>query len=226
MISWASRLAAVRRPDAEGGAMQNENGANPFDELYRRISITARVRFVCSRRLAFSHNLSQWTIALASIGLIALSLMQITQLAIPLSRDALAVLQIFFAVVVLAFSLLIGYENLNVRADRMHRCGLELAKIFRALEPFRDGQASDRKYRDFCSRYDATLDKFDNHDAVDFTLFTFTRKSEYYPSFLAGVPGIGKLLFQLALTYMLYILVLFLSIAVVWAVLASGPSSA
>src|SRR5262245_13249635 len=98
-------------------------------ELHRKITKTAKARFVAANRLTLHYQLSQWTVALASAALLILPLVQAFGVSVNSSPQQLNVLQSILAVVVLVFSLLLGAENFGLKAEKMHRCGMELNQL-------------------------------------------------------------------------------------------------
>lgn len=153
---------------------------NVFDELYRRVFTTSRSRFCAARRLEASYKWAQWTVTLASVALIVIPLIQTLSLPSRLNPTLLNLLEVFFAIVILAFSLLTSADNYLVKADRMHRGALELARVYKALEPYRKKGGNLHLYEQYCSRYDDILAKYENHEPIDYLAFTLTRPDMFY----------------------------------------------
>lgn len=156
------------------------NAIAKFGELHRRVRLTAGARFRAARRLARHDKFAQWTIALLSVGLIVVPLLQALKVTTGLSVEQLNVLQIVLAVLVLVFSLLLSRDNFSVRADKMHRCGLELGQLERDLFGLLVTGADDRIYKDMSDRYFDILQQHENHEDVDYEMFKLWRKDEYY----------------------------------------------
>jgi hypothetical protein len=181
---------------------------NVFDELYRRVYITARSSFFAARRLEIHYKWSQWTIALASIALLYIPLVQTFDLELTVNPKTLNVLEVSFAVIVLVFSLLIGTENYLLKADRMQRRGLELASIYYALEPYRKKEEDNKLYENFCANYDKVLEKYDNHLPIDFLEFTLSKKNDYYEGGRGYLTALINFQFQRFLSIAPYLLLL------------------
>ncbi len=153
---------------------------NIFDELYRRVYITSRSSFCAARRLEQQSKWSQWTVALASVALVVIPLAQSVDLPLPLDAKILNVLEIFLAIVVLVFSLLIGAENYLVKASEMQQRGLELAKIYYALEPYRAKGGNSKSYERFYKEYDVILSKHENHLPIDYDEHKLLKRKDFY----------------------------------------------
>lgn len=150
-----------------------------FDELIRKVRGTAGARFNASKRLERHHRASQWAIAFLSVALIVLPLMQLVAITSAVPAGALSVVSIGLAVAVLALSLLLGMENFAVRALRMHQCGLELNALQRSLESFRGQSGTDDEYKRYCGQYTRIMDKYDNHEDVDYWRHQRMYRSEH-----------------------------------------------
>ena len=158
---------------------------NRFAELHRKISITAGTRFHAARRLARHAKYSQWTIAMLSVLLILVSLVPALGLKTEMSAPYLNAVQVGLAVLVLVFSLLISMDNHSVKADKMHRCGIELGRLARKLETFRTREGSDQDYQELSEQYFEILNQYDNHEHVDYLFQQLTLLKKKYPAFFS-----------------------------------------
>ncbi len=151
------------------------------DELYRKVRITAGARFNAYRRLIWHDQVTQWSVALASVALIVVPLLEVLGATTGIASQWLTALQVVLAIVVLVFSLLLSRNNHAVRADRMHRCGLELKRLLRHLETFRGRDVPDATYAEFNQRYDDILNQHENHAPADYERYLLYCRDEYYP---------------------------------------------
>lgn len=195
--------------------MNKKRGKNEFDELYRRVFTTARARFCAARRLEASYKWAQWTVTLASVALIAIPLVQAMRLPAHVNPVYLNVMQVFFAIVVLAFSQLMSADSYLIKAERMHRGALELARIYRSLEPYRRAGGTLKLYEHFCARYDACLAEHENHSPVDYLAYTLTEKSTFYESNLGFVWGWVRYVFDIALSRLPFLLILAAGVGII-----------
>jgi hypothetical protein len=146
-------------------------------ELARRTEITCKARYHAARRLN-SHNwFSQWTLALLAVGQITLSVAQAIRLPLHISENHFNLGSIFFGVLILAYSLLLGMSNFSARAVRIHECGLELGRLTRKL--FQAQRATSvrlSEYNELSARYYNILEKHENHTRTDYLVAHY----EYY----------------------------------------------
>ena len=79
-------------------------------------------------------------------------------------------MQIVFAVLLLAYSLLLSMGRFEARAEKMQACGIILSRLLREIKPLKDGEppASDGTYNDLSDRYYDCLEKFENHKEIDY----------------------------------------------------------
>lgn len=158
-----------------------DSTVNRFEQLHHSIRDTARIRFHSAHRLSRHARLSQWTIAILSVALILISLISGLGLPTDFSPAQQTVIQVGLAVLVLVFSLLIGSENYSVRADKAHRCGLELNHLARKLESYRGKDGLDDEYERFSDRYFEALNQYENHEDIDYLTFTLSERHKNYP---------------------------------------------
>lgn len=138
-------------------------------ELHRRAEITSKVRYEAARRL-MAHNLfSQWTLAVLAVGQIAISVIDALDLPLNYSDRYLAFGGIFFGVLVLAYSLLLGMSNYSARSVQLHKCGLELGELARELYLISKLNGADRpNYEDYAKKYYVILGQYENHEEIDY----------------------------------------------------------
>lgn len=141
---------------------------NKFDELYRILDITTKARYRASTRLNSHGIFSQWTLSLLAIGLIISSTLSISGIQLNFSEKYTSVMQLIFSVIVLTYSLLLGMGNFSARAERFHRCGLELSRLVRKVKPFKGSEGHNDDYASISKEYYDHLEKYENHKDVDF----------------------------------------------------------
>jgi hypothetical protein len=156
-----------------------------FAELHRRVSVTAGARFQASRRLARQAKFAQWTIALLSVVLVFVSLVPALGLPTEISTPYLNAIQVGLAVLVLVYSLLIGMDNYSVRADKMHRCGMELGRVERKLQTFLTREGTDANYESLSEQYFEILNQYENHEDVDYGFQQLTALRKKHKEFFS-----------------------------------------
>ena len=158
--------------------MKNEI-ENEFSELNRRVKRTSNARYNASRRLRLNHQFSQWTLALLSVSLILIALISASDIKIEFSESYVDIMQIIFSVLVLAYSLLLATGDFSARSVKMHRCGMELGRLARSIKPYEEKTLDEIKYGEFYSKYYDILEKYENHEDVDFIKTTFISTDWY-----------------------------------------------
>jgi len=152
---------------------------NKFTELNRRVKLTSKARYNASRRLTLKNTLSQWTLALLSVALILISLVSASKLRIGFDQGYVDIMQIVFAVLILAYSLLLATGDYSARSVKIHRCGMELGRLARKVRPFEGVEDEDKKYEVFYNEYYNCLEKYENHENVDYLVSDYTSRDWY-----------------------------------------------
>lgn len=140
-----------------------------IEELLRRTEITCGARYTAARRMESHGWATQWTLALLAIGQIIIALIPALNLKSNFSTQYVGFASVLFAVIVLAYSLLLGMADFSARAVKMHGCGLELGRLARHLVFLKDrGNSSAEEYEASAKRYYDILDKHENHNLYDY----------------------------------------------------------
>lgn len=140
-----------------------------YKELLRRTELTCVARYKASSRLNYHGYFSQWTLALLSIGQIVIALIMALNFEVNFSERYVTFISIFFGVLVLAYSLLLGMGNHEARSIKLHQCGLELGELARKIYFFATGaKSSQKEYENFARKYYEILEKCENHSTVDY----------------------------------------------------------
>lgn len=143
--------------------------ANSIKELLRRVEFTSKARYNGARRLGLHNIFSQWTLAYLAVGQIAISMVPALKLHNNFSEDYTNFGAIFFGVLVLAYSLLLGMGNFSSRSVVMHSCGMELGNLARELHLLdKTPDVSPGKYETVAKEYYQILAKCENHAHQDY----------------------------------------------------------
>ena len=146
-------------------------------ELLRRVEITGKARYHAARRMAAHGWFSQWTLALLAVGQIVISLASAVDVRTNFCPSYIGFASVFFGVLVLAYSLLLGMTNFSSRGVKLHTCGLELGRLARELTLLcRTGTGTKDAYDVAYERYYDILDKHENHTRTDYLVAHY----EYY----------------------------------------------
>jgi hypothetical protein len=148
--------------------------------LYRKMKKTALTRFESAIRMRRHQTYSLWTISIFSAGLIIFPIVQAFGIPIHVSVGWFNVMQVGLALMVLVLSLLISANNVGDKAEKMHRCGLEVnALCHEALPSCRTDLHDEAKYEFFRVRYAQILAVYENHDPIDFDRVKLLLPGEY-----------------------------------------------
>jgi hypothetical protein len=102
-------------------------------DLLRRVEITSKARYVPAQRMELHDTFSQWTLAYLAVGQVVISLVVALKLKSNYSSAYMDFGGLFFGVLVLTYSLLLGMGNFAARAIMLHTCGIELGSLARKL---------------------------------------------------------------------------------------------
>jgi hypothetical protein len=141
---------------------------------------TALARFECATRMRRHQTYSLWTISIFSAGLIIFPIVKAFGIPIHVSAGAFDVMQVGLALMVLVLSLLVSANNVGDKAEKMHRCGLEVNALCHEVLPFCRTDTDDKeKYESFRLRYAQILAVYENHDPIDFEQVKLLLPTEY-----------------------------------------------
>lgn len=150
-------------------AEEIEENSTSISDMLRRVEITSKCRYNAARRLQLHSVFSQWTLAVLAVGQIVISLVATLGLNNNYSPAYTNFGGIFFGVLVLAYSLLLGMGNYAARSLTMHTCGMELGDLARQLRPHKDcNQIDSPLYQEAHQTYYAILSKCENHALCDY----------------------------------------------------------
>jgi hypothetical protein len=145
------------------------NTSSSTSELLRRVEFTSKARYNGARRLGLHNIFSQWTLAYLAVGQIAISMVPALKLHNNFSEDYTNFGAIFFGVLVLAYSLLLGMGNFSTRSVVMHSCGMELGNLARELHLLNQtSDVSPSSYESAANDYYQILSKCENHAHQDY----------------------------------------------------------
>jgi hypothetical protein len=187
---------------------QSPCSAQVLTELLRRAEITSKARYNRSRALTKHAAWSQWTLAILAVGQVVISILPIYFKINLSSKQLLEFGGVFFGVLVLAYSLLLGMANYHSRAQKMHDCGLEMGQLAKKLYLHSCGaNSTNSQYLGSVDEYYKILGKYENHEKIDY-LDALTDKSgenSILTSFYHwGLRYIGFSHYLISLTVMTY----------------------
>lgn len=183
---------------------------DPKVKLLNSMRVTSRCRFNRAESLKNISFYSFLTTTILSLGLIFIPLFQITGREMHYSANALTVIQIFLAVSVLVYSVVIATSKYELRASLLDECGVKIKELIRRLraeifEPEPEGAVVDlNKYH---KMYNKVTCSCENHKRVDYLFATLESRSDFN---ITGVVRLWKLVKGYAIRFFPYIIPTFL----------------
>jgi hypothetical protein len=153
-----------------------------YEFLNKRVLMTSKARYEASKRLKAQSLFSQWTLAFLTAGQIVLSLLMILKLVDShISQSYQDMGSLFFSIMILAYSLLLGMGDFSARSNNIHQCGLELAQLSRELD-FKIKHTivrDEKEYLSFVERYYTCLNRYENHSGHDYLIAKLDSNMEH-----------------------------------------------
>ncbi|MBN4866605.1 MULTISPECIES: SLATT domain-containing protein [Providencia] len=155
---------------------------DPAIKLLNSMRITAKCRFNASGSLKNISNYSFLTTTVLSLGLIFIPLLQITGKQLPYSSEALTAIQIFLAVSILVYSVVIATAKYELRSNSLDNCGVKIKELTRKLrndiyESKDTGVSIDLE--SYHRRYNKITSSSENHKRCHFELCRLQTVDEF-----------------------------------------------
>ena len=139
-----------------------------FENLYKKIDATSKTRFHASRRLKLHTKCSTYTVVLISLSLILISLMQTYNLGNNINSELVGLIQVFSAIAVLVYSLLIDKHDYSNSSEKMYSCASRLGELKKKMHPLIHLDHDQTKYDLLRVEYDEVLRLYETHSNNDF----------------------------------------------------------
>ena len=140
-----------------------------FNNLYKKVDATSKTRFHASRRLRLHGKSSTYIVVLISLALILVSLMQAYNLGNHITSDLVALIQVFAAIAVLVYSLLIDKNDYSNLSEKMYSCASQLGELKQKIHPHLDtGSHDEELYNKYRDEYHGILKLYETHSNNDF----------------------------------------------------------
>lgn len=158
-----------------------------FDKLHMSMRTTVKCRFAAADRLKNYARFSFFTTTVLSLGLILIPLIQNSQVRLYVAPSVLNMMQIFLAVAVLVFSVVIGTAKYELRAELLTECGNRLKELIREMNRLKGKpEANDPKELERLEKeYSRITTDVENHARVDYRRTWLDMRNDY---FLTGIP--------------------------------------
>lgn len=180
------------------------NVEESFKNLYKKMDATSKTRFFASRRLKLHARLSTYTVVFISLALIFISLLQTYSLGKNTSSEYTSLVQVFAAIAVLVYSLLIDKNEYAALSEKMYSCASRLGELKQRMHPHKTvSNPSEDKYNEFQKEYWQILELYETHSSNDFSADNLRARLEMPEHY--GIKGWEKVATKLAI-YRMHIL--------------------
>lgn len=158
---------------------------------------TAISRYNASKRLSRQTKVTFWVSISFSLGLIFIPLMQLAKVPLKFNGDVLSAIQIFLAVAILVFSIVIGTARYELRAHQLDNCGNNIKNLIRELRAAQisDGVDGSEELKKFHIKYNNIISNVENHERQDYILAILRSPDLFKLGLLARVHHWIKFLF-------------------------------
>lgn len=153
-----------------------------LEELNHKIWATKGSRFNADKRLLTIYKYSNLANSMLSVYLIAIGLLSVYKMYNDkfIEENILPYTITCLSILLLVFSQIENSKNNQLRAKEFHSCGLKLSKLYNKLRTFKtlNLNTSDKEKKIFAheiaEEYENILEKYENHDQIDYALFQAT----------------------------------------------------
>lgn len=152
------------------------------ERLELSMKTTAKSRFTASVRLKHQGQFAFYTTTLLSLGLILIPLMQNSGVPLALKPGVLNAMQIFLAVSVLVYSVVMGTARYDYRSEQLNECGNKVKELIRELRREREaagGALSNEQLARLHQRYSDIVTDVESHTTNDYRLTVLEMTEEY-----------------------------------------------
>jgi len=146
---------------------------------------TKGARFVADERCKKTYKLSNFTIAFLSFEVIAISIYSLTgNFDSIVETKIITAWTLILSILFLVLSIFENAKNYNVKAKDYHNCGLEIGKVYSKLKMIL-ATNGDKDFNDLNvlnplqEEYDKILDKYENHEEVDYAQYKNNKKIDF-----------------------------------------------
>jgi hypothetical protein len=153
---------------------------NPPEKLLLNMRVTSNCRYRAAIRLGMKNDISFAATTVLSLGLILTPLLQNSGMQLQFPSSIANGMQLFFAVCVLVYSVIISKADYGVRSERLNRCGDALKSLARDLDrELKNNQLTDESVRSYGERYSIIVSSSENHDDNDYLISRLHMSRDY-----------------------------------------------
>ncbi len=153
-----------------------------LEKLQVSMRVTAKCRYNAASRLQAQRVFAFFTSTFLSLGLIFIPLMKNSGITLAFEANVLNMMQIFLAVAILVYSVVIGAARYDVRAEKLTQCGDKLKILIRSIERYRETneEFSDGELESYQEQYSDITNDCENHTRTDYWLATLEMDRDYF----------------------------------------------
>ena len=191
---------------ATAGKVRDRALKDASEKLQMSIRTTAKCRYNASVRLQSQGKFSFFTTTALSLGLIFIPLMQNSGVPLAFEASVLNMMQIFLAVAVLVYSVVIGTARYDMRAEQLTECGDKLKELTRKMDKERlssGGTITAESLGSFQSHYSDIVTDVENHVRNDYRFASLEMMNDF---FITGLPRLQLYLTAQIVRFLPYIL--------------------
>ena len=155
---------------------------DPVKRFKNSLRVTSKCRFNAAVRLEHQSRFSFFVTTIISLGLILIPLLQFSGINLAFNNQVLSSMQIFLAVSVLVFSVIIGTARYEVRSTMLTECGNKLKQLIRSIDKYMEGDANNfpkDKLEAFQDEYAKIVEKTENHIRSDYYFAMLEMRKDY-----------------------------------------------
>lgn len=173
------------------------------NKVVSSMKTTAVSRYHASTRLAWQSRIAFLTTTFLSLGLIFIPLMQLANVKLSLNSSVLSAVQIFMAVAVLVYSVIIGTAKYETRRENLNDCGDKIKALIRELRrEAENGMDVDKGVlEDIQQRYADIVSDVENHERCDYALTILRHRDLYSISVLCWLKHTLMFTFMTVINY-------------------------
>jgi hypothetical protein len=172
------------------------------EKLIASMKTTAVSRYNASNRLSWLGKVTFAVSTLFSLGLIFIPLMQLAKAPLRLNGDVLGAIQIFLAVAILVYSIVIGTARYELRSEQLNDCGDKIKDLIRELRVAKnDPEGEPDLLRKTQRQYATIISDVENHARSDYVLAILRSPDMYELTPEARVAHWVKYLLSVSIPY-------------------------
>jgi SMODS and SLOG-associating 2TM effector domain family 5 len=165
----------------EGKSYKDYLNKTFLEELNYKIWSTKGSRFNASNRLIKTAQLSNLSISILTVYLIAVGLLSVYNINFnKLDQNLIAYTITCLSILILVFSQIETSKDYKMKAKEFHNCGLELSnlyndlRIYKTLTEMQTLKDKEKFCKEVSDNYQRILEKHENHSQIDIKMFKTT----------------------------------------------------